>query len=795
MGSRKTISGVERVYQSADAWRARALQADDSLFTPGESIWTAKWIRELRTRFLDGPGAVEGQDFFQRLEVQLTGSPPEVYQLMAEALYVHFLILWRGALKGETKAGHISRVLQWSDRPVSIPEELVSGLSPGIVHPGRGFLSYRPYQVGFIIEFAEQWRELHVDDRDRLLSDPWAFKEHVMGLRLRSSLFAGRQETPRVQRRALLHLLFPDEFEAIVGIEHMRAITQAYGGYVTTRTDDIDRQLQEIRQHLERRENRGVDFYEDAIRAEWEDPSQPINDEYWDEFIRAARFHIDEGRLSWEDFKTNVVRNLEAAREVVLSGDEGWSTLVKRGLSGILIHSIQQSKFRNWLDESPEVALQALRAIWAEDYSGVLERIRKFGEFLPTSVLSGPGTRMNLISVLLMGLDAERYPPFRVTRFDEAYEFTGYSPRDIQADEVELYEHALGFLDMFIEEAGKRELTISNRLDAQGLTWLVTGNYVEVPIEDPPRQVEPDLAKLAEELLIPVGFLEEWRVLLEEKSQVIFQGPPGTGKTYVAQELAKCLAGSENRVTLVQFHPSYAYEDFVQGYRPKTMTDGQAGFELRDGPLLRAAADARAEPDTDHFLVIDEINRGNIASVFGELYFLLEYRDRRMNLQYSDAPFSLPDNLYVIGTMNTSDRSIALVDLALRRRFHFVDFYPDVPPVEGLLRRWLGRHAGDMEWVANAVDRANEILSDRNAAIGPSHFMKNALTEAAIKRIWRHSVLPHVEEQLQGERERLGEFGLDRLKRAGVPSSVSAVDAIRTESNQAQHPGANDATD
>ena len=164
MSSRKTIAGVERIYQAADAWKACALLADDSLFTPGESIWSTKWLRELRMRFLDGPGAVEGQDFFQRLEAQLSGSPPEVYQLMAEALYVHFLILWRGALKGETKADHINRVLQWSDRPVSIPEKLVAGLSPGIVRPGRGFLSYRPYQVGFIIEFAEQWKELEVGE-------------------------------------------------------------------------------------------------------------------------------------------------------------------------------------------------------------------------------------------------------------------------------------------------------------------------------------------------------------------------------------------------------------------------------------------------------------------------------------------------------------------------------------------------------------------------------------------------------------------------------------------------------
>ena len=795
MGSRKTIGGVERVYQAADAWRARALQSDDSLFTPGGSIWTAKWIRELRTRFLDGPGAVEGQDFFQRLEVQLTGSPPEVYQLMAEALYVHFLILWRGALKGETKAAHINRVLQWSGRPVSIPEELVAGLSPGIVHPGRGFLSYRPYQVGFIIEFAEQWKELEIGEKERLFADPWALKEHVMGLGLRSSLFAGRQETPRVQRRALLHLLFPDEFEAIVGTEHMRAITQAYAGYITTQTDDIDRQLQEIRQHLERRENRGIDFYEDAIRAEWEDPSHPIRDEYWDEFVRIARLYVDDGSLSREDYKLETAHRLETAREAVLAGDEDWSEKIKSGVAGNLIFSVQQSRFRNWLDDSAGDALEALKEIWSENEYDVTHRIRTFGKYLPPSVVSGGGTRMNIISVLLMGLDVERYPPFRVTRFDEAYERTDYEPRDAQGDEAAMYMHALGFLDTLIEEAGARGLAIRHRLDAQSLVWLVTGDYIELPTEVPPRQVEPDLGELAEELLIPLDFLEEWRVLLEDKKQVIFQGPPGTGKTYVAQELAKCLAGSEDRVTLVQFHPSYAYEDFVQGYRPKTMTDGQPGFELRDGPLLKAAADARAEPETDHFLVIDEINRGNIASVFGELYFLLEYRDRRMNLQYSDAPFYLPENLYVIGTMNTSDRSIALVDLALRRRFNFIDFYPDVPPVEGLLRRWLQRHTGDMEWVANAVDKANEILGDRNAAIGPSHFMKKDLTGDAVGRIWRHSVLPHVEERLQGERERLGEFSLDRLRRAGAPSGVSAVGAMRTEGNQIQHPDVDDETD
>ena len=135
----------------------------------------------------------------------------------------------------------------------------------------------------------------------------------------------------------------------------------------------------------------------------------------------------------------------------------------------------------------------------------------------------------------------------------------------------------------------------------------------------------------------------------------------------------------------MQLHPSYAYEDFVQGFRP-TLSDGQPGFELMDGPLLWAAKRAQAEPKKKHFLVIDEINRGNVAKVFGELYFLLEYRDEAIRLQYqrnSGETFELPDNLYIIGTMNTADRSIALVDLALRRRFNFVEFHPDEEPVKG----------------------------------------------------------------------------------------------------------------
>ena len=249
---------------------------------------------------------------------------------------------------------------------------------------------------------------------------------------------------------------------------------------------------------------------------------------------------------------------------------------------------------------------------------------------------------------------------------------------------------------------------------------------------------------------------------------MVFYGPPGTGKTYVAKRIAAEYERAGGGKEIVQFHPSYSYEDFVEGFRPKLTGDGQAGFDLKDGPLkliADAAGRARENPDAKFVLIIDELNRGNVAKVFGELYFLLEYRDEAMTLQYSDKPFELPENLLFICTMNTADRSIALVDAALRRRFWFEGFFPDEPPIEGLLRRWLHEYQPGAEWVADLVDLANERLADRDAAIGPSYFMgtNDELDDERVSRIWRRAVMPYIEEQCYGEEEKLRSLQYDRL--------------------------------
>ena len=213
--------------------------------------------------------------------------------------------------------------------------------------------------------------------------------------------------------------------------------------------------------------------------------------------------------------------------------------------------------------------------------------------------------------------------------------------------------------------------------------------------------------------------LQEIAELLEENRQLVLYGPPGTGKTYLAKHLAAELAGdtTDERVKLVQFHPSYAYEDFFEGFRPDKTDEGQVSFKLVAGPLRRIAEEA-AKPGNEskpYFLIIDEMNRANLAKVFGELYFLLEYRDDRIYLQYSpNEPFTLPDNLYIIGTMNTADRSIAMMDAAIRRRFSFIELHPKTEPVKGSLLRFL--QARDLDTTPALLLDA---LERRDRRVGP----------------------------------------------------------------------------
>lgn len=241
------------------------------------------------------------------------------------------------------------------------------------------------------------------------------------------------------------------------------------------------------------------------------------------------------------------------------------------------------------------------------------------------------------------------------------------------------------------------------------------------------------------------------RSLLLAKKNIILQGAPGVGKTYSAKRLAYSIIGEEDRtkVEFIQFHQNYSYEDFVMGYKPKE--DG--GFELRRGVFYNFCRKAQSDSDKKYFFIIDEINRGNISKIFGELITLIESTKRAgmpeaasAILPYSGDEFSVPSNVYILGTMNTADRSIALMDTALRRRFQFVEMMPD----SDVLRKIHADKVEDLD-VAAMLDKINErieYLYDREHTIGHAFFtdLKDDATLVKLQSIFEKSVIPLLQE-------------------------------------------------
>lgn len=194
------------------------------------------------------------------------------------------------------------------------------------------------------------------------------------------------------------------------------------------------------------------------------------------------------------------------------------------------------------------------------------------------------------------------------------------------------------------------------------------------------EEIKPqyDKQNFLDEVFMSESRYESLKNLLLNKKNVILQGAPGVGKTFAAKRLAYSILGEkdDSKIEFVQFHQSYTYEDFIMGYKPY-----EDGFRLEKGIFYRFCKKAENEPQNKFFFIIDEINRGNMSKIFGELLMLIErdYRGTKATLAYDGLSFAVPENLYIIGMMNTADRSLALIDYALRRRFSFFSMEPGFP--------------------------------------------------------------------------------------------------------------------
>jgi hypothetical protein len=268
--------------------------------------------------------------------------------------------------------------------------------------------------------------------------------------------------------------------------------------------------------------------------------------------------------------------------------------------------------------------------------------------------------------------------------------------------------------------------------------------YLESDIEVINREVHATypLQTCAADTGFDESQLARWVRAIERKGQAILYGPPGTGKTFIAEHLAKHLVGGgDGIVDLVQFHPAYAYEDFIQGIRPQARPDGTLSYDLVPGRFLDFCAEARQREGIS-VLIIDEINRANLSRVFGELMYLLEYREKEVPLAAGGA-FSIPKQVRILGTMNTADRSIALVDHALRRRFAFLA----VTPNYDVLRGYHERHdtGFPVERLISLLEQVNRTIADPNYAVGITFFLHQDLA-TRIADIWEMEIWPYLEE-------------------------------------------------
>ncbi len=484
MGSRLTGGGVEEVYKAAEFWVEQALRRDDSVFTPGERIWSKEYLAELREHYLDQPLGGDRR-FLVKLGEQLEGASDQAHQLIAEVMYVHQLIS-KGHIKFARKKQLIEDILGWGAPIRAMPDDVARGLESGIA-TNQAMNRYRPFQIAFILEFTEQWKALETTEQQHLLSNPWDFKQFVTGLQFTGRHFSNGSGHANPQREAILHLVHPDTFEAILTPSTKSWIVrQAVAKSLLDETsDNIDRDLKQVRMQLEGEFGSNLTFFDDAVT----------------QYLQA--------------------------------------------------------------DDSPP----------------------------PPPPPPPPDTKYTIGSIIEDGCFVSR------------------------------------------------------------------------------SQLEQALERL------------------KTKQNLILQGPPGTGKTWLAKRLAYALIGHEDEtrefVRPVQFHANMSYEDFVRGYRPTSSDGGDAKLELMDGPFMQLIDDAKNDESNAYVMVIEEINRGNPAQIFGEMLTLLEADKRNereaLSLAYPKCEgerVHIPKNVHVIGTMNLADRSLALVDFALRRRFAFLDLEP-----------------------------------------------------------------------------------------------------------------------
>jgi len=732
------------VLEAAGRWRDRCLLSNGSILSD-KNLWTLENIAHLERHFVQNLDTGTGT-FFEKLEQQLAPSPPGGKQLAAEMLWLLYLVVSEHSIKGATKRIQIRRVWGWSGEPLPDSPMLGDALEVGVANPGTGFQTNRWRELVFCIELTREWKRLSPNEQERLIADPWTFAGW-----LDQQPGAGVRQF----RHMLLYLLFPEHFERVVTGSHKQLILKTFQPQVGLAAPinagdraGIDRALFEMRPLLEARyEGEEFDYYRDPVRGEWLtpatgdpkttgiDPRGGTADEEW----RKQRFGTSrvwliapgEGARLWRDFQDEEIAAI------------GWD-----GLGDLSAYASYEAVYDQMKAERGGNPIMDARACWQFSH-----------EVQPGDIMIAKQGRTRLLGYgvvtgeYLYEPTRPEYQHVRRVQWQRTGEwklpdehtvvvktFTDYTPY------AAWLRHAFAAMD------GE---PVIPPLPAYG-------------VDEAPSYPREEALR---ELFMPPDQFSAILDALARKKNLILEGAPGVGKTFVARRIAWALLERRDdyRVEMVQFHQSYAYEDFVQGWRPRA----SGGFERQDGIFHRFCTRAASDPHHKYVFIIDELNRGNLSKVFGELMMLIE-ADKRgatysIPLTYSpEERFHVPENLYIIGMMNTADRSLAMVDYALRRRFSFIRLEPAFGS-EAFSAHLVGEGVDGslVERIVLRMGELNRVIRDDTRNLGPgfeighSFFVpardEEGRDQAWFNRIVRYEIEPLLHEYWFDQPERVNE--------------------------------------
>jgi len=663
--SRSTSRHIEPILKAAQQWRDDCLLGGGSVFSENE-VWSNDLLEEFRKHFVENLDEGKGS-FFEKLKAQLSHGSAGLQHLAAEIMWLYFLFPAR--INTATKISRVAEIWSWSGENLKANHPMLDVFENGIGYAGPAFVNHRWRELVYLHGWVENFRSRPKDEQRKLVGDPWNFANW---------LDQERESDRRQFRHILLYLLFPESFEPMASLKHKRWIVKAWPKFSESAELEgseselatLDKRILAVRTRLESENHRvDFDFYQEPWRSQWDQDFQtpedatattsnlaPPFDEIFGD-LNSARQFFDIARFTCESLG--------------IAGDIGKDPRFSVTVPKYAGRATFRANFGNW------VLFSCVR----KNGDAPVFEFASHPDFLPVGIspmYEGDGFKDNAgertFSLYGIPVSETEKTRFREETIAPSMEVIAEHFADWKASPFRQY-HRPELLQMIFYS------DLREKLLAEGLPEGPKPPVVKE--EEALEEYQPyGRNDFLADAFFEASDYDELSSLLRRKKALILQGPPGVGKSFLARRLAYSMIGRKDpsKVGMVQFHQSYAYEDFIQGYRPAG-GDGQMRFELRNGAFHQFCEQARSDPSSDHFFIIDEINRGNLSRIFGEVMLLLE-ADKRdpsfaVSLTYSPGqPFFIPPNVYLIGLMNTADRSLAMVDYALRRRFAFTTLRP-----------------------------------------------------------------------------------------------------------------------